>query len=73
MKWLFGTTLAAAAFATPAIATPVIDCPLRPAPFSGKSPVIDLLLSPAARGVIEAELGPLFDKLPADRACRSGK
>ena len=48
-----------------AIAAPVTDCPLRDLPFSTThSPVIDLLLSPAAKAVIGREMPGIFDKLP---------
>ena len=50
---------------TPAVAArPVTDCPLRDAPFSANSPLIDLLLSPAARHVVEKELATSFDHMP---------
>ena len=48
-------TLAAAALVAlqasnaSAKATPLLDCPLRDAPFSINSPLVDILLSPAAR------------------------
>jgi type 1 glutamine amidotransferase len=49
--------IAAAALAVigalPAAAAPVIDCPLRDAPFSIASPLVDILLSPAAKAVLE--------------------
>ena len=48
----------------PAQARPVTDCPLRDAPFSVQSPLVDLLLSPAARAVITAYVGDRLDKLP---------
>src|ERR1700756_5444357 len=39
-------------------ATPVTDCPLRDAPFSIESPLVDILLSPAAKaGIDKAEPG----------------
>lgn len=43
---------AAGTFAVPALARPVTDCPLRDVPFSAASPVIDLMLSDAAREVL---------------------
>lgn len=45
-----------AALAIPAqAASPkLLDCPMRDAPFSLESPLIDILLSDAAKGVIEA-------------------
>ena len=48
-----------------AYARPVTDCPLRDAPFSMDSPLIDILLSPAARSVVETATGRSFDKGPA--------
>lgn len=73
-KCQFGAVLAALACSTsiavaPAmaksvVAKTVIDCPLRDAAFSLKSPLMDVLLSPAARRAVEAEIGPIFDKMP---------
>ena len=55
----------AALVSAQAIAAPVTDCPLRDLPFSAtRSPVIDLLLSPAAKAVIGREIPGIFDKLP---------
>ncbi|MBU6268656.1 MAG: ThuA domain-containing protein [Sphingomonadales bacterium] len=48
-----------------ASARPVTDCPLRDAPFTVDSPLIDVLLSPAARAVVEKASGRSFDKGPA--------
>lgn len=64
MKWLLGAVLAAA-FSNPALASLVTDCPLRSAPFSVKSPLIDILLSPPARAILEKEMGTSLDKAPA--------
>ncbi|MEO7248008.1 MAG: ThuA domain-containing protein [Novosphingobium sp.] len=60
-----GASAIAATLAAPAIAKPVIDCPLRDAPYSLDSPLVDLLLSPTARGLIEKTTGRSFDKGPA--------
>jgi uncharacterized protein len=50
---------------TPAAAAPpVTDCPLRDTPFSAGSPLIDILLSPAARRIVEKAFGTSFDKMP---------
>ena len=49
----------------PAHARPVTDCPLRNAPFSIETPLIDILLSPAARKLVETETGADFSKGPA--------
>ncbi len=58
--------IAALALALPAAAgaAPVTDCPLRNAPFSAGSPLIDLLLSPAARGVLDRHLPGALAKFP---------
>jgi type 1 glutamine amidotransferase len=53
-----------AALPAAAQATPVTDCPLRDAPFSIDSPLVDILLSPAARAVVSTAAPGRFDKLP---------
>lgn len=58
MKTLTALILAALAAvsaqpAAAAAARPVTDCPLRNAPFSVDSPLIDILLSPAAKAVLD--------------------
>jgi type 1 glutamine amidotransferase len=45
-------------------AAPVTDCPLRDAPFSIESPLVDVLLSPAAKAVLEKAAPGRFSKLP---------
>jgi uncharacterized protein len=55
---------AAFAFSGAAVAKPVTDCPLRSAPFSAKSPLIDLLLSPEAMAVLRKTAPGKFDALP---------
>lgn len=42
----------------------ILDCPLRDTPFSVETPVLDLLLSPAARAVVEEQYPGALDKLP---------
>lgn len=59
------TALAVFGISAAAQAKPVTDCPLRDAPFSLDSPLVDILLSPAARGVIESATGRSFDQGPA--------
>lgn len=54
----------AVTLAMPAIAKPVTDCPLRDTPFSAESPLIDILLSPSARAVLNKAAQGRFDKLP---------
>ncbi|WP_310534023.1 ThuA domain-containing protein [Novosphingobium sp.] len=56
--------IAAVALSAPAIAGPVTDCPNRDVPFSAKSPLIDILLSPAAKGVIDKYAPGRMDKMP---------
>lgn len=48
-----------------AAAEPVSDCPLRDLPFSAESPLVDILLNPQAKSLVEAASGRSFDKLPA--------
>ena len=59
--------LAALGAAQPALAAsrPVTDCPLRDAPFSLDTPWMDVLLSPAARAVVEQAAPGAIAKLPA--------
>lgn len=57
--------VALAAVATSAAAAPVTDCPLRDAPFSTDSPLVDVLLSPAARAVVAKAAPGRLDKIPA--------
>ena len=54
----------ASAFVAPAAAAPVTDCPLRDAPFSTASPLIDILLNPQAKGVVEREIPGGLSKMP---------
>jgi uncharacterized protein len=61
---LAAAALAAAVVAQPAAAQPVTDCPLRDAPFSIDSPLVDILLSPAARAVLEKAAPGRFSKIP---------
>lgn len=48
-----------------AFAKPVTDCPLRDAPFSAESPLVDILLNPQAKALLEQTSGRSFDKGPA--------
>lgn len=47
----------------PAVAK-TIDCPLRDEPYSVKSPLVDVLLNPAARAVIDEASPGRLDKVP---------
>lgn len=64
---LLAATVATLAFATasPALARPVTDCPLRDAPFSIDSPMIDVMLSPAAKAVLDKATGGRLQRMPA--------
>lgn len=67
MKTFAGLVLAAAlaaGVAQPATARPVTDCPLRDTPFSVDSPLVDIMLSPAAKAVLEKAAPGRFSKLP---------
>jgi len=52
------------ACAQSAFARPVTDCPLRDRPFGSDSPLVDLLLSPAAKAILDREAPGLFARLP---------
>ncbi|MET0179873.1 MAG: ThuA domain-containing protein [Novosphingobium sp.] len=59
--------LAAALLAsTPALAAPT-DCPLRDAPFSVDSPLVDVLLSPAASAVLDRFQSGMTTRLPPEK------
>ncbi|MFM5907992.1 MAG: ThuA domain-containing protein [Novosphingobium sp.] len=70
MKKLFALTavLTWAALAAPAMARPVTDCPNRDVPFSAQSPLIDLLLSPEAKAVLDKHAPGRIDKMPPNFA-----
>ncbi len=50
--------------AAPVSAKPLVDCPMRDMPFSSKSPVIDIMLSPAAKTAVESAQPGLMSKMP---------
>jgi type 1 glutamine amidotransferase len=54
----------AALFAVPVQAAPLTDCPLRDAPFSTNSPLIDIMLSPAAMAAAESVQPGLLSAVP---------
>ncbi len=60
----FSAGLALAFSSGPVLAKPATDCPLRDAPFSASSPLIDLLLSPAAKAIVDKASGGKIDKMP---------
>ncbi|HEX7858512.1 MAG TPA: ThuA domain-containing protein [Sphingobium sp.] len=55
--------LAGLAVTVPASAK-MLDCPLRDAPFSMRTPLIDIMLSPAASAVVDAKVPGLLKKMP---------
>jgi uncharacterized protein len=59
-----GLALIVSLSAVAAQAAPVTDCPNRDTPFSAKSPLVDLLLSPAARAVLEKAMPGQISKMP---------
>lgn len=61
-----GLAVMAACLAATAQARPpkMLDCPMRDAPFSRESPLIDILLSDAAKGVIEARAPGALAQIP---------
>jgi type 1 glutamine amidotransferase len=56
--------VAAPGFAAPASEQRPIDCPLRDQPYSIDSPLIDVLLKPEAKAVVNREMPDLLQKLP---------
>lgn len=62
--WIMGVLAVTTLGQGTAQARPVTDCPLRDAPFSIESPIVDLLLNPAAKGILEAQAPDIFDALP---------
>jgi type 1 glutamine amidotransferase len=51
-------------FANSVEARAPLDCPLRDAPYSTNSPLIDILLNPAAKAVVDSHAPGLFKGLP---------
>lgn len=49
---------------TQAATTPVTDCPLRDKPFSVDSPLMDVLMSPAAKAVLDEAMPGMTAKMP---------
>ncbi|PBN44086.1 hypothetical protein [Sphingobium sp. D43FB] len=50
---------------SPVTARTLIDCPLRDAPFSIESPLVDLLLNPVAKNMLETQAPDLFKGRPS--------
>jgi uncharacterized protein len=64
MKIKAMVALALIGASTPGVANPLLDCPMRDAAFSVDAPLVDLLLSDAAKGVIEKHLPGAIAKMP---------
>ena len=67
MKKIVAITLMLSCWGATAAQTatrPVTDCPLRDMPFSSASPLIDILLSPAAKAIVDREMPGRLDKAP---------
>lgn len=67
MKLLARAAIALAAMfgmAAPALARPVTDCPLRDRPYSSSSPLIDILLSPAASAALDSVVPGMSKSFP---------
>lgn len=50
--------------ASPALARPVTDCPLRDLPFSTSSPLMDIILSPAASAAVDSVVPGMTKSMP---------
>ncbi len=53
-----------AAITTSATAAEQIDCPLRDQPYSLDTPLIDIMLKPEARAIVNARMDGALDKMP---------
>jgi uncharacterized protein len=62
--WFTAPALACTLLVSPAAAKPLLDCPLRDAPFSVQSPFIDILLSDAAKAVIDKHMPGAIAGMP---------
>ena len=61
---LLPALLVNAAVSTSALATEAIDCPLRDQPYSLDTPLIDIMLKPEARAIVNAQMDGALDKMP---------
>ena len=67
---LVGAALAALV-ANPALAKRLTDCPMRDMPFSSASPLIDIILSPAATAAVESVQPGMIKNMPSFFASKS--
>ena len=57
-------TALTALFASPVQAAKLVDCPLRDLPFSSASPLMDIMLSPAASAAVETVVPGMIKTMP---------
>ncbi len=57
--------LTLAACSDPAQQTAMLDCPMRDTPFSAESPLLDVLLNPDGRAILEAQYPNMHEQLPS--------
>ncbi|MEO6716151.1 MAG: ThuA domain-containing protein [Novosphingobium sp.] len=65
------TAVAVLGLASPAFARPVTDCPLRDRPFSSSSPLMDIILSPAASAALDSVVPGMTKSLPPTFASKT--
>lgn len=57
-------TALAALIASPSTAKALVDCPMRDTPFSAATPLMDIMLSPAATAAVETVVPGMIKKMP---------
>jgi len=67
----FAAAALAALIALPAQARALTDCPLRDAPFSSASPLMDIILSPAASAAMERVMPGMLKSMPPTFASKT--
>jgi len=63
-KWLAVGALALSQGTTALADKPIIDCPLRDAPYSVDTPLMDVMLNPAAASLLKTEAPELMQRIP---------
>ncbi|MEY2927412.1 MAG: hypothetical protein RL367_1889 [Pseudomonadota bacterium] len=63
MKYLLALAISVAA-SSPALAAGMVDCPMRDQPYSIDSPLMDVMLKPEARAIVDKALPDLVHNLP---------
>jgi type 1 glutamine amidotransferase len=64
-------TALAALIASPSQAKALVDCPMRDTPFSTASPLMDVILSPAATAAVETVVPGMIKKMPPGFASKT--